>query len=166
MGKPTVYLDTNIFSAYWYEGNDVLSVARRIHTRDWWEFERHHWQLWVSRTTVNELEAGRFVRQEDCLKMARRMRVLPITKTTHVLADKLLKTGILPESKSGDALQMAISAAHEIDYLLTWNYAHLCNPLAQAKLEAVCERMQLRAPLLVSPESVPQVRWGQSLRRV
>ena len=34
MLKPGVYLDTNIISAYWYEGSDVMSLARRIHTRD------------------------------------------------------------------------------------------------------------------------------------
>ena len=54
-----------------------------------------------------------------------------------------LETGLLPASKPGDAMQMAIAAAHEVDYLLTWNYAHLCNPLAQRRLEDVCRDLQL-----------------------
>jgi hypothetical protein len=119
----------------------------------------------LSHNGDDELEAGRFARQDDCVKMARKVRRLPITKVTHALADERLARGLLPESKLGDALQMAISTAHEMNYLLTWNYAHLCNPVAQAKLEEVCERRQLRAPLLVSPESIPQIRWGQTLQR-
>jgi hypothetical protein len=35
--KPTVYLDTTIVSAYWYEGGDVLAVGRRFMTREWWD---------------------------------------------------------------------------------------------------------------------------------
>jgi hypothetical protein len=62
-------------------------------------------------------------------------------------------------------LQMAVSTAHGVDYLLTWIYAHLANPLAQERLEAICHEFKLRAPLLVSPETIPQVRFGQSVRR-
>jgi hypothetical protein len=60
---------------------------------------------------------------------------------------------------------MAVSAAHEMDYLLTWNYAHLANPNAQVKLEAICQRLGLQAPLLASPETIPQARFGQTLHR-
>ena len=60
---------------------------------------------------------------------------------------------------------MAVAAAHEMDYLLTWNYAHLANPIAQERLREVCKRRKLRVPLLVSPESIPHVRLGQSIWR-
>ena len=60
MHKPTVYLDTNIFSAYWHEGGNVAVAARRLHTREWWEQERQHFVLHVSTTTINELRAVRF----------------------------------------------------------------------------------------------------------
>jgi hypothetical protein len=59
--KPTVYLDTNILSAYWYEGKDNAASVRRFHTRDWWKFERRHFFIFVSITTINELGQDRFV---------------------------------------------------------------------------------------------------------
>ena len=34
MKKPTVYLDTTVISAYWYEGEDQTVQTRRIITRD------------------------------------------------------------------------------------------------------------------------------------
>src|SRR5207249_2432562 len=64
--------------------------------------------------------------------------------------DELLESRLIPETKPGDALQMAISAAQEVDYLLAWNYAHLANPVAQERLEEICWSLGLRAPLLVS----------------
>jgi hypothetical protein len=78
---------------------------------------------------------------------------------------QLVERGVVPAEKPGDALQMAACAVNGIDYLLSWNYAHLVNPLAQAQLETVCQRSSFRAPLLVSPESIPKASLGQSLRR-
>jgi len=72
---------------------------------------------------------------------------------------------VVPAEKPGDAVQMAVCAVHRIDYLLSWIYAHLVNPLAQRQLEAVCEKHGLRAPLLVSPESIPRTSSGQTVRR-
>mgnify|MGYP006910768656 CR=1 FL=1 len=60
---------------------------------------------------------------------------------------------------------MAIAAAHRMDYLLTWNYAHLANPIAQAHLDAACRQARWRAPLLVSPETIPRVTLSQTIRR-
>jgi hypothetical protein len=163
--KPTVYLDTNIFSAYWYEGGDVSAAARRFHTREWWALERRHFALRLSVTTINELESGKFRRQAACLKMANGLRRLSMTQAAKDLLDELLRSRLIPETKPGDALQMAVSTAHAVDYLLTWNYAHLANPVAQERLDTICEGLSLRAPLLVSPETIPQVRFGQTVRR-
>jgi len=165
MEKPTVYLDTNVFSAYWHEGRDVAAAARRLHTREWWKHERQHFSLFVSVTTLNELRAGTFRRQADCVKMARALPRLPMTQIAKQVLDMLLESRLIPDTKPGDALQMAVSAAHEVDYLLTWNYAHLANPVSQERLQSICRSLGLRAPLLVSPETIPQVRFGQSVRR-
>ena len=48
MAKPTVYFDTSVISAYWYEGSDVALLARRLHMREWWDAERKHFSLWAS----------------------------------------------------------------------------------------------------------------------
>lgn len=165
MDKPTVYLDTNVFSAYWYEGAAVAGAAQRFHTREWWKLERRHFSVYVSTTTMNELHAGRFRRQGDCLAMAGALPSLSMNKKAKRVLEELVKAQLIPETKPGDALQMAISTAHEVDYLLTWNYAHLANPIAQERLEDLCERLELRAPLLVSPETNPQLRFGQDIRR-
>jgi hypothetical protein len=136
-----------------------------VKTRDWWHAESEHFSLWISATTENELRAGRFRRQTDCLRMARLLPRMPVDWVTDRLADELLAARIVPEEKRGDALQLAVSTARDVDYLLTWNYAHLVNPIVQQRLVAFCRTRHLRAPLLVSPESIPSVRLGQSIRR-
>src|SRR5438046_1566125 len=126
--KPTVYLDTTIPSAYWYSGRDLLALGRRLLTRQWWEIERRSFILLVSSVTQAELEEGNFPRRAECLKMVRRLRYVPIAKSAERLAEELLAMQIVPANKPRDALQLAIATVHEIDYLLTWNYAHLANP--------------------------------------
>jgi hypothetical protein len=114
---------------------------------------------------MNELGAGLFRRQAACVKMARAVPRLAMTRKAKYVLKELLRSRLIPETKPGDALQMAVSAAHEMDYLLTWNYAHLANPIAQNRLKIVCRKLGLRATLLVSPETIPQARFGQVIRR-
>jgi hypothetical protein len=163
--KPTVYLDTTIPSAYWYHGRNLLALARRQLTREWWDAERKHFALLVSSVTEAELREGEFPRQDECLKLIRRLPYLPITRATQTFAALLLEARIVPDSKPRDALQLAMASIHEVDYLLTWNYAHLANPVVQERLGKLCQRPRLRVPVLVSPETIPQVRWGQKIRR-
>ena len=165
MKQPIVYLDTSVISAYWDVSKDVSAMARRVKTRDWWQDERQHFDLWTSMGAETELRTGRFRHQVACLRMVRRIRYLVIDRTVDELVEELLEQRIVPETKPGDAVHMAVAAAHEVDYLLTWNYAHLANPIAQERLAQTCRRRRLRVPLLVSPESIPQVRLGQSVWR-
>jgi hypothetical protein len=151
--------------AYWYSGSDVVALARRVTTREWWEKERESFSVWASAASEDELAAGKFRRQMECLRFVRRLSFLPISGETRRIAARLVEFGVVPAEKPGDALQMAVCAVHRIDYLLSWNYAHLVNPIAQVRLESICRRFSLRAPLLVSPESIPKAVHGQTLRR-
>jgi hypothetical protein len=163
--KPTVYLDTSFISAFWYEGADVAMLARRLRTREWWDLERRPFTVWVSAFSETELASGTFPRQADCLRMVRPLRYLPVTAPVRELLEALVARAVVPPTKAADAAHLAISTVHGIDYLLTWNYAHMANPIAQARLEDLCDELELVAPLMVSPETIPQRRLGQSIRR-
>jgi hypothetical protein len=166
MKKSTVYLDTSIISANWYEAADVAMLARRLRTREWWELERAHFAIWVTGFGEAELGAGMFPRQSDCLKMQRRLHYLPVTTLVRDLINQIVRQKIVPADKAGDAAHLACATAHDIDFLLTWNYAHMANPVVQARFDRMCATIGLVAPMMVSPESIPQVRLGQSIRRV
>ena len=144
---------------------DVSLLSRRLHTREWWKLERQHFIVWASAFVEAELQAGTFARQDECVRMARRLRYLSINVDVTALMNRLLEQGVVPINKRGDAGHLAVSAVHDVNDLSTWNSAHMANPSSQARLEAICERAGLVAPLMVSPESIPQVRFGQTIRR-
>jgi hypothetical protein len=110
MTKPTVYLDTNIISAYWYSGVDVDGLARRGRTRDWWQHERGNFSVSVSAASEDELAAGKFRRQADCLRFARKLSFLTIDAKTRDFSATLVERGVVPAEKPGDALHMAVCA--------------------------------------------------------
>ena len=165
MPLPTVYLDTSFISAMWYEGNDVSVLARRFHSRDWWDGEREYFRVVTSVATELELASGRFPKQAECLRVARRLNYLPVTKPVREFAHQCLGVGLVPAGKNVDAVQLGLCVVHSVDYLLSWNYAHLANPIVQQKLNELCNKAKLRTPWLVSPETIPQVRLGQTIRR-
>jgi hypothetical protein len=93
------------------------------------------------------------------------IRLLPLNRHIREFSDRLTDAGLIPETKPADAMQMATASVHRIDYLLTWNYAHLANPVAQARLTQLCLEFGYRALLMVTAETIPMAKLGQDLRR-
>ena len=165
MIRPSMYLDTSVFSAYWYAGANSDLQSRKNTTREWWDIERQHFNLLSSAFVDAELRHGVFRRQVDCLRMCRRTSYVVIHRKANALQDELLREKIIPENKPVDAWHLALAVTHSCDYLLTWNYSHLANLDVQMRLTKLCERLGIPVPWLVSPETVPQVRFGHVIRR-
>jgi hypothetical protein len=163
--EPTSYLDSSILSALHYSGGNALILPMRTTTRDWWVLERPLYQVWTSKITVMELEKGRYSGESKAVAEAMRLPHLPLTAAVKDCARILLDEGIVPATEEADALHLAFSIVHRIDYLLTWNHAHLANLQVQGRLEAVCKRHGWRAPLVVSPDTIPLAALGHTIRR-
>jgi hypothetical protein len=163
--KPTLYLDSNILSVMHYRSNRIAVLHHQLTTREWWETERKFFHLYGSPFTETELRRGEYAGQKQAIALVRRLAYLPITPSVEVCARTMLDEDIVPANKPGDATQLAVATIHCIDYLLTWNYAHLANANTQLRLMALCRKQQWRAPLLVSPESIPRRTLGQTIRR-
>ena len=53
------------------------------------------------------------------------------------LATYYIANGAIPEKKRFDALHVACSVIHHIDYLVSWNYKHLANVNRERKITAL-----------------------------
>lgn len=165
MKKPTVYVDTNILSFLHYRGADPVALAWRQATREWWDAERPFFKVFASRTVEVELEVGEYAAKQKALAEVCRLPYLPYSTAVDQFADRLLAKGIIPQSKRDDAIQLAFAIVHRVDYLLSWNRAHLVNEQTQARLAHFGAANGLRLPLLVSPYTIPQAALGQAIRR-
>ena len=62
-------------------------------------------------------------------------------------------------------MQLALATVHGVDYLLSWNYAHLIKWETQTKLSEINKSLGYRTPLLMTPDTIPKVGLGQEIKR-
>lgn len=87
----------------------------------------------------------------------RTVPVLPITPEIPDLAEFLLLGRGLPSNARIDALHIACAAYHEIDVLLTWNFAHIANPVQMPVMRGLCAAKGYKLPELVTPFELMEV---------
>jgi hypothetical protein len=113
----------------------------------------------------DELAAGDYAGQERAVAEARRLPYLPGIAAVQDVVNKLLAVNVVPETAPGDAFHLAFATVYRVDYLLSWNRAHLVSEETQGKLARFRAAFGLRTPLVVSPASSPKVALGEDIRR-
>lgn len=71
---------------------------------------------------------------------------LHITEKAESLAKRLIEPGPLPSKAIGDALHLAISTVHKMDFLLTWNCRHLDNAELKPKVRKIIKDLGFEMP--------------------
>lgn len=60
----------------------------------------------------------------------------------------------LPERALRDAAHLAFACTYAVDYLLTWNCAHIANAEVRRQLARVNDRLGLVTPVICTPEEL------------
>ncbi len=85
--------------------------------------------------------------------MLRGIRILETRAEVQAVANVLVDEKVMPgPAVSGDALHVAFAIVHRIDYIVTWNIKHLANFNKRVHLGAVCLKLGVSAPQLVTPD--------------
>ena len=147
-----VYLETSFVSACVTSRDDVSSIYRRQVSLEWWETQRSQHEIYLSMEVIRELSSPRYGHRDSALSLIHDVPVLPITPEVEGFAQILVREKTMPMPVAGDAVHVAVSAVHEIDYLLSWNVRHLANPNKMRHLQVVCLRSSLIAPMIVTPD--------------
>jgi hypothetical protein len=71
-----------------------------------------------------------------------------------MLADELIKSGVIPKKAATDSAHIALAAVHGMDFLLTWNYTHIANAAIIRKIERICQEAQFTCPVICTPEEL------------
>jgi hypothetical protein len=150
----TVYVETSVVSYLTARpSRDLVLAAHQQVTRNWWR-RRKSFQLVVSQLVLDEAGAGDPTLRARRLSMLRSIPVLGMTDTAAELADALIQRGALPRKATVDAFHIGIAAAHQVDFLLTWNCKHLANAAMRGTIEAVYRSVGLVPPAICTPEEL------------
>ena len=149
---PTVYIETSIVSYLTARPtNDRLAAAWQDATCRWWETQRRRFELFTSSAVVEEAEAGHPEAAARRLAALNGLLRLNVHDDAVALAEKLLAEGALPRRAIDDALHVAISAYHGMDYLLTWNCRHIDNAELKPIMRSVCAVHGYVCPEICTP---------------
>ncbi|MFY9826730.1 MAG: type II toxin-antitoxin system VapC family toxin [Thermoanaerobaculia bacterium] len=149
--KAKLYLETSIVSYLTARpSHDLIRAAHQQITRDWWE-TRSSFDLYISQFVIDEAKAGNAEAAGRRLSVLSDALLLNTTPETGMLARDILDLGGMPEKAYVDAVHVALAAVHGLDYLLTWNCAHIANATMRGKIEAICRAAGFEPPIICTP---------------
>ena len=153
--KPKVYIETTIPSYLTSKSsNDIRVMANKNATIEWWGRRKDDFELFISEFVVVESSQG------DADAAYRRMKAiedipgLKVTEETKILAKALIKEGPIPEGSEIDAYHIAVATVNGMDYLITWNCAHIANASMRPRIEAVCNNYGYEPPIICTPQEL------------
>jgi predicted nucleic acid-binding protein len=152
--RPTVYLDSSVPSYWLPQGDDPVLSARHLITRRWWDHELPRFTAYISEVVLEELGRGDSARAAERLKLVADFNILDIDDEVERAAAFYAKNFALPSSDLRDAFHLALASVHEVEYLVTWNFAHLANASKRTHIETLNRRLHLSTPVICTPEEL------------
>jgi len=152
---PTLYLETSIISFLRSRpATHVVSAARQLLTQRWWNEERAKYELLTSQFVLDESSRGDPTLVEERLKALAGIPLLEIVPEISVLAQELLSAAVLPARARLDALHISAASYHSVEYLLTWNCAHIANARILPRVRKIVEEHGYAFPIVCTPEEM------------
>src|ERR1022692_3376599 len=153
--RSRLYLETTIPSYLTSRpSRDLIIAGHQQVTREWWEKRRGKFQLYISQLVIDEASAGDPVAARERLKALRDFPLLDLTPEVTELASGILASGKIPRKAATDAAHIAIAAVHGMDFLVTWNCAHIANATNARALASICREHGCDCPVICTLEEL------------
>jgi hypothetical protein len=82
------------------------------------------------------------------------LKMMEINPAAQSFAKELIRTSAVPATEPEDALHVALATIHQMDYIASWNFAHLVGPAAKFKLQSKIAALGHRPPIIATPEEL------------
>lgn len=145
----SVYIDTTIPS-YYVDSRPALTVHIE-RTRIWWDLERESYDVFISPFVVRELEEGDFPGRAEALTLLEYIPRLAPAPQIEDIVKEYVENYVVPIKDNRDAFHLAFASYYKLDYLLTWNCAHLANVNKRQHIAKINQRLGLFVPVIVTP---------------
>jgi predicted nucleic acid-binding protein len=147
----TVYIETSILGYLTARSTKNLILAANIEvTKEWWEFRRSTFTLYISKVVLDEVARGDSKIAATRLEILNGVPLVELNQAVRSLAAQFPRSN-LPPKASDDAVHIAAATVHGLDYLLTWNCKHIANAQIQRKLEEISFDFGYQLPVICTP---------------
>jgi hypothetical protein len=150
--KSVVYLESTIPSFLTSKiSPQIVTAAKQLTTREWWEQSRHRYHLVVSQFVWDEIAVGDSEASHRRCEVIQGLDELEINEEVVELYKKLLDSGLFPKKSQVDAAHVAVCSVYGVDILLTWNCTHLANADVLPGLRSRLAGWGYQMPLICTP---------------
>ncbi len=150
-----IYIETTIPSYLTARpSRDIVQAARQQLTREWWDVERRNYDLCISQIVLDEAAAGDAEAAQRRMAVIDTLPLLDLTFEVDGLAEIIMQSGLLPASASRDAVHIAVTAIHQVHFLLTWNCRHIANAIIFRDLQHIIMSAGYDMPVICTPEEL------------
>ena len=153
--KPKIYMETSVvsFLAARPSKDKVLS-GQQESTHRWWREKRKQYEIFVSKLVYQEAAKGNKEAASRRLKFLHPLKRLQITSKVFELARALVSLKSVPPNAADDAMHIALGAVYEMDFLLTWNFTHINNPITEELIREICGQHGFHCPVICTPDQL------------
>ena len=152
--KAKVYIETSIPSYLCARrSRDLIIAANQELTMEWWD-ERNRFDLYISELVIQEASSGDPAAAQKRIECLNDISELDVTVEVEDLSNILIQKAHLPKKAKVDALHIAVAVLNGMDYLLTWNCAHIANAVLRPKMEAICREYGYEPPTICTPQEL------------
>ena len=150
--KQRIYIETSVVSYLTSRpSKDIVIAGHQSATHDFWERLPEH-DIFVSELVLQEAGRGDETMAAGRLAVLDGIAELVIDDDCRVLAKSLVADGTVPANYPEDALHIATAAVHGIEVIVTWNFKHINNPMARARIRRSVEAHGYACPEICSPD--------------
>jgi hypothetical protein len=152
--RERVYIETSVVSYYTGRSSrDVVIAGHQQSTQEFWIMLSDRLSPYVSALVLMEASKGDKDMAQKRLDAMSEFPVLQTTTEAERLAQAILDGGGIPSEYPEDALHIAVATTAGMDFIVTWNFAHINNPFTKLMIRQAVENAGYVCPQIVSPDS-------------
>ena len=149
----SAYLETTIVSYYRSRlSGDLVTRGKQLLTRRFWLHALERYRIVISDVVIDEVTRGDADASQKRLEALVDFEVVQTDETALRLAEKYTDLLELPKKSWNDAIHLSLACLNGIDFLVTWNCAHIANVELIEKIIDHNSRKKLHTPLIVTPD--------------
>jgi predicted nucleic acid-binding protein len=119
-----IYLETSVLNFYHAEdAPEKMEDTRRLFD----EINNGKYLAFISMSVIKEISKAPQGKQRTLFGLIRDYRVVVLEDEIEAerIADIYVKEGVIPAKYSTDGLHIALATIHDMDIIVSWNFAHI-----------------------------------------
>jgi predicted nucleic acid-binding protein len=156
-----VYVETSFISYLTARpSSNITLLARQQAAHSVWALQGQKFEAFTSELVIDEITKGDVMAARRRVEVSSAASVLAITPEADNFATLLINSGAIPPTEPEDALHIAIATLSKMDYILSFNFAHMVGAESKFLLQTAIASLGYKPPYLVTADDLLEAIWN------